>query len=127
MPRDYSAYAAASVKKYMREWNSVLVSVFDSSDVAVVENIYATFLPHKQKLESAENIEEPLGISIQCTSFVFSRTDVPFEFELGYMIKANINAVETEWLVVNGQDGMPSCDFDKHNQQTQVMVQENEY
>jgi hypothetical protein len=111
----------------MREWNSVLVSVFDSSDVAIVENIYATFLPHKQKLDSAEHIDEPLGISIQCTSFVFSVTDVPFEFELGYMIKATINGVETEWHGVTGQDGMPSCDFDKHKQQIQVMVQENDY
>jgi hypothetical protein len=110
----------------MREWNSVLVTVYDSNDVELVADIYATFLPHKQKLDSAEHIDEPIGVMIQCTSFVFSTSDIAFDFELGYMITATINNQPTEWLVVNGQDGLPSSDFDKHNQQIQVMVQEND-
>jgi hypothetical protein len=126
MPRDYTAYASTSLKKYMREWNSVVVDVLDGGDVEVASGLYATFLPHQQKLDYAANIGEPMGVSIKCNSFVFSTTDLAFEFELGFIIKATINAVETSWLVTNGQDGQPFAEFDKHNQQILVSVEEND-
>lgn len=123
---DWTAYGAEYLAKVMNQWNSVPVVVQDSTGTVLASGIRATYLPFCQMNFDAESVNHPIGVEIDQTSFIFRVSDVPFEIRLGYGIIATINGTQVEWHVVEGPDGKAVSYFDKHRQQIQVTVENND-
>jgi hypothetical protein len=123
MAEDWTSFGASYLKDAMQSWNSVPVTVKDSSGVSLITGIRATYLPFSQKVYDDKHFDGTIGVEIDQTSFVFRAGDVDPEIRLGYVITATINGSPTDWLVINSVDGRPWSHFDKHKQQIQVVVE----